>query len=156
MPIPAYAKFEGIPGSVKVQGREDMVEVLAYEHESYIPMTKTDSTASGLRKHLPIKLTKVYDKSSPKLYECLWNGKVIPRVEIHWFEIDKIGKETEYYTHILEQVRVVKVRAWMPESESPLTEHLKHMEDVELRYEKITVKFVDGNIEASDSWQENR
>ena len=32
----------------------------------------------------------------------------------------------------------------------------KHMEEVSLRYEKLTWTFVDGSIEFTDSWKEGR
>ncbi len=156
MPIPAYAKFSDFQGSTKVKGREGMVEVLGFEHHTYIPVDVKDATASSTRRHEQVTLLKNYDKASPKLYEYLWNGKVVPKVEIHWYMIDSSGKETEYFTHTLDNVRVVSMKPWMPNVDAPETERYKHMEEVGLRYETITIKFVDGNIEAKDSWLEDR
>ena len=34
------------------------------------------------------------------------------------------------------------------------TKNYKHMVDIELRYEKITWTFLDGNLEYADAWKE--
>ncbi len=156
MPIPAYMKLEGIPGSVQIQGREDHVEVLAFNHEVYMPTDVKDGTSAGTRKHKSLVVIKNFDKASPKLYEYLCNGKKIPDVTIHWYMIDANGQETEYFTHTMKNARVVSVKPWMPNVDDKATETYKHMEEVEFRYEKITWKYVDGNIEFTDSWLEGR
>ena len=156
MPIPAYANFNDFPGSCQVSGREDMCEIVEFHHHTYIPVDVKDSTATATRRHDQVTVVKVFDKASPKLYECVWNGKVIPKVEIHWYAIDNLGQETEYFTHTFENVRIVSVKPHMPNVDDPQFERYKHMEEVGFRYEKITVAFVDGNIEASDSWLEGR
>jgi type VI secretion system secreted protein Hcp len=156
MPTPAYMKIEGIPGSVQVSGREETVQVLALDHELHIPVDKKDSKATGTRLHGDFIFTKNYDMSSPELFNCLCNGKVIPKIELFWYEIKPSGSEEVYFTHILEEVRVVRIKSEMPDVDNEANEHYKHMERVSLRYEKITWRYEDGNIEFSDSWKENR
>ena len=157
MPTPAYADFKDFPGSFQGEGREDTVEVLAFNHEVHIPTDPNDGTTTGTRVHHAMTLVKNYDKASPKLYEYLCNGKEIPEMEIHWYTIKPdTGEETEYFTHKLENVIVVGMKPWMPNTKDPATEQYKHMEEVSLRYGKITWTFVDGNIEYTDSWLSGR
>jgi type VI secretion system secreted protein Hcp len=157
MPLPAYMDLgSDIPGSVQVKGRENQVEVLGFSHHVYMPSDVKDGTATGTRRHNSIRILKNFDKSSPKLYEYLCNGKKIPKIVIHWYMIDEMGQEKEYFTHTLENARIVSMKPWMPNVDDKATENYKHMEDVEIRYEKITWTFVDGNIEYSDSWWEGR
>jgi type VI secretion system secreted protein Hcp len=149
-------KVDGIPGSSKVQGREDQLEILGFNHQLHIPTDPKNGTAAGTRVHGMFTVLKNFDKSSPKLYDYLCNGKVISAIELSWYEIAEDGKETIYFVHKLEKARVTKVRAWMPNVDDPATERYKHMEEVSLQYEKITWTFKDGNIEASNSWLEDR
>ena len=155
MPIPAYANFgSDIPGSVTITGREDTVEVIAFEHEVRIPVDPHDGSLTGTRAHSAARLLKAFDKSSPMLYDFLCNGKVIPEVLINWYKIDETGAETEYFVHKLENVRIVSIKPEMPNVKIKEYERLVHMEWIELRYEKITWTFMDGNIEATDTWLE--
>jgi len=157
MPIPAYIDFKDFPGSCQVSGREDQVEVLGFTHEVYIPTDRKDGSTTGTRVHDAMAIVKNYDKASPKLFEHLCNGKKIPEVLIHWYQIDpSTGSETEYFTHKLVDVIIVSIKPWMPNVDDPTSERYKHMEQVSMRYGKITWTFVDGNIEFTDSWLEGR
>jgi len=156
MPTPAYMKIEGIPGSVEVSGREETVQVLAFEHKLHMPIDPKDGTVAGTRKHGNFNFTKNFDKSSPELYNCLCNGKVIPKIELFWYEIKPTGSEEVYFTHTLEGVRVVDIQPVMYDVDDPAKENYKHMEKVAFRYESITWKYEDGNIEFTDSWNDGR
>ncbi|KPA15755.1 Type VI secretion system effector, Hcp1 [Candidatus Magnetomorum sp. HK-1] len=156
MPTPAYMKIEGIPGSVEVSGREETVQILAFDHKLHIPVDRKDGKPTGTRVHGNFYFTKTYDKSSPELYNCLCQGKDIPKIELFWYEIKPSGSEEVYFTHTLEDVRVVEINAIMPDVDDPAKENYKHMERVGFRYKKITWKYEEGNIESSDSWLEDR
>ncbi|MBI0151535.1 type VI secretion system tube protein Hcp, partial [Bifidobacterium sp. M0353] len=62
----------------------------------------------------------------------------------------------EYFNTLLENVKVVAVRPKMHNIKETSKERYNHLEEVELRYEKITWAYKDGNIVHSDSWVENR
>ncbi|MCP4577796.1 MAG: type VI secretion system tube protein Hcp [Deltaproteobacteria bacterium] len=156
MPIPAYLNIPDIPGSVKVEGREDTMQIVGFDHGIHIPMDVKDGTASGTRVHGQFKILKNYDKASPELYKFLCQGKTIPQADLSWYEIDDQGNEKVYFTHTLQNAKVTNIKAWMPNVDDPQTERYKHMEEVSFQYEKITWKFTDGNVEASDSWLEGR
>ena len=156
MPLPAYLEIPDIPGSSKVQGRDNWIEVLAFHHEVYMPTDRKDGTATGTRVHKHLQLTKNFDKSSPKLYQYLCQGKVIASATLHWYRINDQGTEEEYFTHKIENARLTAVRPYMPDVDNPANEAYKHMEEVSMRYEKITWTIKEGNIEYADSWEEGR
>ena len=54
----------------------------------------------------------------------------------------------------LENVKLVKVAPLMHDIKDPAKEKHNHLERIELRYEKITWTYKDGNIIHSDSWNE--
>lgn len=77
-----------------------------------------------------------------------------PSIEIKWYKIDDAGKEKEYFNTKLDNVKVVAVKPKMLDIKNPAYEKHNHLEDVELRYEKITWSYKDGNIIHADSWNE--
>jgi type VI secretion system secreted protein Hcp len=161
MAIPAYMwiKDDGgadIKGSVSVQNREGSVEVLAFDHGVYIPTDGNTGKLTGTRVHTPLTFVKEFDSSSPYLYKAVTSGQNLKGLEIKWYKIDDSGQEKEYFNMKLEQVKVVSVQPKMHNIKDLDKERYTHLEEVQLRYEKITWAYKDGNIIHSDSWVENR
>ncbi len=154
MPIPCYAKFDGIDGSSEVKGREGTVEVLAFEHLVEVPVDVKDATATGTRRHGAVQLTADIDKATTGLIECTCSSKAIPTVEIDFYMIGDDGKQTKYYSVKLENSRVTSAKMWFPNVDDAPTKSYKHLMTYDLRYEKITWTFLDGNLEFSDAWKE--
>lgn len=159
MAIPAYMwiKDDGgadIKGSVIVSGREGSVEVVAFDHAVNIPTDSNTGKLTGPRVHKPIVFSKETDASTPYLYKAVTSGQTLKSVEIKWYRIDDAGKEKEYFNTKLENVKVVGVTPKMLDIKNPAYEKHNHLEDIELRYEKITWSYKDGNIIHADSWNE--
>lgn len=81
-------------------------------------------------------------------------GQTLKSAEFKWYAINDAGQEAEYYNIKLENVKVVSVAPVMHNVKNPATEKFNHMESVQLRYEKITWTYKDGNIIHSDAWNE--
>ena len=159
MAIPAYMwiKDDGgadIKGSVTVQGREGSVEVVALDHSVSIPTDSNTGKLTGTRIHTPIAFTKETDSSTPYLYKAVTSGQTLKSIEVKWYKIDDAGREVEYFNTKLENVKVVAVKPKMHDIKNPAFEKHNHLEDVELRYEKITWAYKDGNIIHADSWND--
>ncbi|MGO4154881.1 Hcp family type VI secretion system effector [Cupriavidus sp. YAF13] len=159
MAIPAYMwiKDDGgadIKGSVTVNSREGSVEVVAFDHGVSIPTDSNTGKLTGTRVHRPVVFTKETDASTPYLYKAVTSGQTLKSVEIKWYKIDDAGKEKEYFNTKLENVKVVGVTPKMLDIKNPAFEKHNHLEDIELRYEKITWSYKDGNIIHTDSWNE--
>ncbi|PYZ34569.1 hypothetical protein DNK77_21270 [Enterobacter cloacae complex sp.] len=93
-------------------------------------------------------------QGATSLYKAVSTGQLLKSAEMKWYRINDAGLEEEYFNMFLENVKVVSVTPVMANCKDPHTQHLNHMEIIELRYEKITWKFVDGNLIHSDSWNE--
>ena len=65
---------------------------------------------------------------------------------------NEFDSSSPYLYKLLEGVKVVSVNPLMHNIKS--IENMNHLEYVTLRYEKITWKYCDGNIQHSDSWKE--
>lgn len=143
MAIPVYLwlKDDGgadIKGSVDVQDREGSIEVVAQEHNLYIPTDNNTGKLTGTRIHTPFLFTKEIDSSSPYLYKAVTTGQTLKSAEFKWYRINDAGREVEYFNTKLENVKVVKVNPLMHDIKNPAYEKHNHLEQIELRYEKIT------------------
>jgi len=157
IPIYLWLKDDGgaeIKGSVDVQDREGSVEVVAHEHTVYIPTDNNTGKLTGTRIHTPFMFTKEIDASTPYLYKAVSTGQALASAEFKWYRINDAGQEVEYFNTKLENVKVVKVQSIMHDIKDATKEKHNHLEQVELRYEKITWNYKDGNIMHSDSWSE--
>lgn len=159
MAIPVYLWLQDdggadLKGSVNVSGREGTIEVVAQDHSLYIPTDNNTGKLTGTRIHTPFLFSKEIDASSPYLYKAVTTGQTLKTAEFKWYRIDDAGQEVEYFNTKLENVKVVKVAPKMHDIKDPAKEKHNHLEEVELRYEKITWTYKDGNIIHSDAWNE--
>ena len=157
MPMPCYLIAEGenqgkIEGSVKVKGHEGKILIQAVEHTIEIPKSPQTGLPTGKRIHMPMKVTKEIDKSSPKLYQALTSGEQFKSVVLEFYRISAKGTEEKYYTVKLSKAILTNMKSWTPNCLIQENRQLGHMEDVSFTYEKITWTFEPDGIEAEDNW----
>jgi type VI secretion system secreted protein Hcp len=97
-------------------------------------------------------ITKVFDKSSPKLAQALTSGEQL-EIELKWYRIDPSGIEEHYFTIKLEEAIIVAMKGWTPNCLDALKEGFSHMEDVSSTYSKIIWTWEPDGIESEDSWK---
>ncbi|EGT0674494.1 Hcp family type VI secretion system effector [Citrobacter braakii] len=159
MAIPAYLflKDDGgadIKGSVDVQDREGSIEILSFDHGLHIPTDSRTGKLTGTRQHAPLNFQKEFDSSSPYLYKAIATGQTLKSAEFKWYRINDAGQEVEYFNMLLENVKIVSSAPHMLDIKNPATEKHNHLENLAMRYERITWKYCDGNIQFSDAWNE--
>ncbi len=157
MPMPCHMTLSGekqgkIDGSCEMQGRENTILVYQLDHDIHIPRDVYSGLASGKRVHGPLTITKMYDKSSPKLYQALCTGEHMKDVTLKFYRINKQGVEEHYFTTSLEDAIVVEVKPYMPITFAADSEPYGHMEQVGFTYKKIKWTWEPNGIEAEDSW----
>lgn len=157
MAIPAYMwliddQGQQIEGSVLVTGRESSIEILEYSHSIYIPTDSDTGALTATRKHSAVNITKAFDAASPYLFKACCKGQKCQKAVIRWYKIDDMGREIEYYEHVMEGVKVSAFSPAMANVKSSGLENIPHLEQISLRYEKLTHTYLDGNISFSDSW----
>ncbi|MFG6654565.1 Hcp family type VI secretion system effector [Scandinavium sp. M-37] len=159
MAIPAYLwlKDDGgasIKGSVDVHGREGSIEIIGLNHGVNQPTDKHTGKATSLRTHSPFSFDKEVDSSSPYLYKAVTTGQKFKSAEVKFYRINDAGQEAEYFSTMMEGVKLVSVCPMMLDVKNSRYEKHNHIELIELVYEKITWTYKDGNIIHSDSWNE--
>ena len=159
MAVPIYLWLKNdagndVKGSVNVVGREGSIEVVAQSHSVYIATDDNTGKLTGTRTHAPYVFTKEVDAASPYLYQAATTGQTLTSAEFKWYRIDNNGQEVEYFNATLENVKVVRVASEMHDIKDPTKSKHNHMEEIELRYEKITWLYLDGNLMHDDSWNQ--
>ncbi|MFL6896811.1 Hcp family type VI secretion system effector [Enterobacter roggenkampii] len=141
-----------IKGSCDVQDREGSIEIRGLTHNLSIPTDPLSGRLTGTRKHAPFLFEKEIDSSSPYLYKAVATGQNLKKVEIRYYRINDAGLEVEYFKTEQDCVKVVSI--------SPIVNDTRHcpgtghLESIQLRYEKATWTYCDGNIQFSDAWNE--
>lgn len=157
MPIPVYLWLKDdagndIKGSVDVRGRENSIEVSFFSHDVSLPTDNHTGRITRVREHMPILFEKEIDASSTYLYKALTTGQRLQSAEFIFYRINYAGKEEAYFTVQLENVHVVAIGPGMYDTKSSYGEQRNHLEFVELHYEKIIWRYLEGNITHADSW----
>jgi type VI secretion system secreted protein Hcp len=147
-----FIKFDGVDGESKDKDHKGWIDFESLSQACRQP-GRGATGASRRRGDVicdDIQVTKVLDKSSPKLAEAVCNGKVFPKVEVHFTAstTDK-GRET-YLAYLLKNVMVTSYSMiGVGQSEQPPTDSFS------LNYEEIKVTYTEvgpdgkkkGNVE---------
>ena len=101
MAFDAYLKVDGIPGECTDDKHKDWVELLSFNYGMDQPVhsqTSAMGAMSAVRVNVhPVRVTKLIDFSSPKLYVACCSGQHIPNVVI---EVCRAGGDKQKYLEI--------------------------------------------------------
>lgn len=97
---------------------------------------------------------KEFDSSSPYLYRAVATGQTLKSAEIRFYNINDAGQEVCYFIISMEGVKIMGVNPGVPNIKLAGNSQLNHMESVSIMYDKITWKYVDGNVQYTDAWAE--
>lgn len=155
VPVHLWLKDDGgalIRGSSDVKDREGSIELRGLTHNLSIPTDGATGKLTGTRKHAPFLFDKEIDSSSPYLYKAVATGQTLQSAELKFYHINYAGQEVEYFNVRLENVKVVSITPVVHDTRT--VTGTGHLESVQLRYEKITWLYKDGNIQYTDAWNE--
>jgi type VI secretion system secreted protein Hcp len=167
MPTPAYLAIEGVNqgnitagastedsvGNIYQEGHEDEILIQAFTHEVTVPTDVQSGQPTGQRVHKALVVTKVFDKSSPLLYQALTQAERLTNCTLKWFRTSAAGQQEHYFTITLEDAIVTKIHAYMPNCQDEKNKQFTHLEDVSFSYRKISWKHDVASTEASDDWR---
>lgn len=159
MATPGNLTIEGseqgaIEGSCETVGREGTIAVQSWDHIVEIP-TDSRGVVSGRRVHRPMVIAKEIDKSSPMLYQALCTGEKLNSVKLDWYRLDGAGEEELYFSVLMGNALISRVRPWVPNVLDKSNAGFRHMEDVSIIYEKILWTWEPDGIEYEDAWGED-
>lgn len=126
-----------IEGASEVKGREGSIELVNYAHEVGQYFDKTTGNFGSGSVHTPLSVIKAVDKSTPELYQAMFQGPKLQLVKLVLYQTDSDGKECEFMITTFSGARIVSIK--------PTTGAGLHGEIVDFVYTGIQWKFVDGN-----------
>lgn len=144
------ANQKQITGGSTIFDREGSIEVHKINYNVSRNLDSQTGKAHSIRRHQPFSILKSIDCSTPELFQYCTSGKLIPEARIDLYNIDNEGCERNYFSYILENVRIISISPHI----SALTD-AQDMESVSLSFERITLAYHEGNRIAVDAW-ENR
>ena len=100
-------------GNSYQDGHENEALVKAFSHNIKIPRDPQSGQPSGQRTHQPLTVTKLFDKSSPLLFNALTKGETLTDVELKWYRTSYAGKPEHYFTMVLEDAVIVDIESGM-------------------------------------------
>ena len=109
----------------------------AFQHQVIIPRDPQSGQPTGQRVHKPLMITKVFDKSSPLIFNALTSGERLNKCRLEWYRTSSTGTQEHYFTIELEDAVIVDVQSRMPNCQDPNMSHFTHLEDVYFTYRKI-------------------
>ncbi|MBI3861430.1 MAG: type VI secretion system tube protein Hcp [Planctomycetia bacterium] len=104
-----YIKFDGIDGEVQDKDHKNWTEIESFSlgiHKPTVSGATGSSRRRGDEEVSDMSVTKLVDKTSPKLEEACCNGKVFPKVTIHCTASYTDGGRVTYLAYELEHVQV--------------------------------------------------
>ncbi len=154
MPTPIYMSINdnSVKGSVEIVGREGTVEILEVIHNLHIPTDLHSGKLTGVRVHSAFTVRAAFDAAAPYIYRGCTEGKTYDKVKFSFYEIDDLGAEVEYFTILLERVKVASIKVDVPNVKDTRKEHYPHMLEYSFVYGKITWTFTKGTLEHTDDW----
>ncbi len=167
MPTPGYMSIEGenqgnitegantmeSMGNSYQEDHVDEITVQGFAHQIMIPRDPQSGQPSGQRVHDAFVVSKVFDKSSPKLYEALTSGERLPKIVLKWYRTSITGTQEHYFTHTLVDAMIVDIKTSMPHAQDPAVAHFTHLEDVAFTYRKISWTHEVAGTSGSDDWR---
>jgi type VI secretion system secreted protein Hcp len=139
-------------GTFSKKAHEDEIQVQKFDGNIFRPTDPQSGQPTGPRVHKGFVITKIFDKSSPLLYQALALGEQLESVEIKWFRTAPSGEQEHYFTITAKEATIVSIRTWMPNCLQPENGSLWHMEDVSFVYKVIEWNHAVGGTTGEDSW----
>jgi|SRR6185295_6792902 len=162
MALNAYLKLIGqktgeIKGPVTQKGREGSIEIIAVSHEIVSPRDAQSGLATGRRMHKPFVITKESDKTSPLLYNMLCTNELFKQWTLQFWAAglrSGTGVEVQSHSVQLTNASIANIAFRLPNTKNPELVRYMEYEEIAFTYQSITWTWNDGDIKASDDWEQ--
>jgi type VI secretion system secreted protein Hcp len=146
----AFIKFDGVDGEAQDKDHKGWCDLLSFAQVIHKIGGGATSTARrrGDTQFEDIQISKLLDKSSPKLAEALAKGKVFPKVEIHTTASYTDSGRVTYYAYELKDVMVSSYSVSGGSEDKPSEAMSLNFEEIKVTYTECDNKGKKkGNVE---------
>ncbi len=130
--------------------------VQAFSQQIDLPRDSQSGQPTGRRVHQPVNILKVFDKSSPLLYQALTTGERLSKCMIRFYRISPTGEQEHFFTVELEDAVITAIGSVMPDCHEGCNQHFTHLEQVSFSYRKIVWRHEVAGTSGSDDWRSGR
>lgn len=142
------------------KGRENMLEIVAFNHQIKSPRDAASGLASGKRQHMPMMITAPYDAGLPILYAALCTNETLLNAEFWFFSPTVIGErgsstgnEVKTFMIQLENGHLSDIQLRTPNNKNPELMRYETYAEVSMTYQKITWTWIKNGVSAHDDWE---
>ncbi len=166
MPTPAYMMIQGTSqgaihelgmspesvGRASKQSQVNSIQILGFGKVVKLPVDELTGQPTGRRVHQGFKVLKEFDRATPMLHRALASGERLNEVRIEWYRTTEAGTEEHYFTHLFENVTIVRIEQKMPNCLDPESASIRHMEEVGFAYKRVTWTHEISGTQGHDDW----
>ncbi|WP_397449983.1 Hcp family type VI secretion system effector [Pseudomonas sp. NA-150] len=132
--ITAGASSKASVGNAYQEDHQDKILVQAINHSIFVQ----GRGEYAARRHEPLIITKVIDKSTPLLNIAMCNSEALIQCRLEWYRTVGEGGMEHYFTTELEGAVIVGIEVLMPHSQDAASAQLTHLERIHIAYRKIS------------------
>ena len=156
MALNAYLKLKGetqgiIKGSVTQKGLEDLIMVVAVNHEINVPHVVGSIISTGKRQHNPLVITKTVDRSSPALYHAMARNESFSEFILQFYAPTSRGTDANHYTIKLTNATILHFKLNMSNNLEVGGKDFPVIETISFGYEQIEWIWTSENLTAQDT-----
>jgi len=140
-------------GNSYQDGHDNECVVKGFSHNITIPRDPLSGQPSGQRVHSPLKITKLFDKSSPLFNQALVNGETLTKVEMKMWRINYEGQPEHFMTITLEDAVIVDIQLDTALEVGEQVTQVAASEVISFAYRKISWRHEIASTSGEDDWR---
>ncbi len=144
------AKSEALSSSHEHPDRKDRTLIYEFNHTTASEINSSTGIPEGTFSRL-LSVTKAKDVTSPKLFQLCCDRELCT-MELFFFRTIN-AKDSVYYSYKLEDAYLYKIDSFTPMTFLEQNKPYKDMERLYFSYAKLTQRYLDGNIEYTETPQ---
>jgi len=152
MAFSGFLQIEGITGESSDDAHADWIEFEKFHHEVMMPggsdISGSGGLAGGKADVGDIKITKLYDKSTPAICEFSYSAKEVPTITIELCDA-QAGTQFTYMKYTLENC-IISGYTQIGDTKG---DHNRPLEEISLRFARIKFEYTprkdDGSADAA-------
>jgi type VI secretion system secreted protein Hcp len=149
-------KAGAIKGEAKGKAHADKIVVLNYSFHVEAPRDIATGLASGKRRHYPLSITKLVDRSSPLLFQALTTNSVLTKVVLTVRRGTTTEGKFDDVVYTLTNGGLTNIETGidigLSDDDDNDADQKRNTETLQISYQKIKVEHVIGKTEAEDEW----
>jgi type VI secretion system secreted protein Hcp len=156
--MPTAVERKDQSGVLTINGGGREIPILSFNLQVVAPRDAQTGQASGKRQHQPVVITKQWDSSSPKLFQCVATNETLSEVTIEFVDNWLTFKNAKFTDVVRKAGNVEDFTLEFEDADTgtgaagrPVRDDWE-LTEIALTFQKIRVSYAGGGKTASDDW----